>query len=402
MEYQFRNIVGQSGSITLLQRSVMRKNLGKITILEGLHGTGKTTAALTAALAFNCEESENGEPCLHCSNCRSILDAIEHGGSTRNFVKVNMPEFNTGMKFEDLMKEIFVLQNSQQVVYVLEEAHALKDKNLQTALLEQIDKMPQNVHLIMTTTELGDLIQPLRSRARIYHFTRLSTRDSELLLSIECKNRDISLDQETSRVVVNAARGIPRDLISLLDFISQNSVTMDELLAYLCVIDTYSFIDLFTAMTEQSITSMMQMLDSISAKASLRIFIQQLKEFYLNVIFLIEGGISDYFTGEQADAVKSLVKPDALFKIAAIIEKFSYNSSEADVKFAFLRMHQLMIGSSLESSLVKPSATISTQVQQRKEVIRDNAFIKQKAGSSVKELTRSDFLETLDVFGKTK
>ena len=300
------------------------------------------------------------------------------------------------------MKEIFVLQNSQQVVYVLEEAHALKDKNLQTALLEQIDKMPQNVHLIMTTTELGDLIQPLRSRARIYHFTRLSTRDSELLLSIECKNRDISLDQETSRVIVNAARGIPRDLISLLDFISQNSVTMDELMAYLCVIDTYSFIDLFTAMTEQSITSMMQMLDSILAKASLRIFIQQLKEFYLNVIFLIEGGISDYFTGEQADAVKSLVKPDVLFKIAAIIEKFSYNSSEADVKFAFLRMHQLMIGSSLESSLVKPSATISTQVQQRKEVIRDNAFIKQKAGSSVKELTRSDFLETLDVFGKTK
>ena len=49
MEYQFRNIVGQSGSITLLQRSVMRKNLGKITILEGLHGTGKTTAALTIA-----------------------------------------------------------------------------------------------------------------------------------------------------------------------------------------------------------------------------------------------------------------------------------------------------------------------------------------------------------------
>lgn len=402
MVYQFKNIVGQSGSITLFQRSVMRKNLGKITILEGIHGTGKTTAALTAALAFNCEESTNGEPCLHCASCKAILEAIERGGSTRNFVKINVPECSSGTKFEDLMKEIFVLQNSQQVVYVLEEAHALKDKNLQTALLEQIDKMPSNVHLIMTTTELGDLIQPLRSRSRIYHFTRLNSRDAELLLGIECKNRGLSLDQEMSRVIINAARGIPRDLISLLDFISQNSVTMDELLAYLCVIDTYSFIDLFTAMTEQSISSMMHTLDSILAKASIRIFIQQLKEFYLNVIFLIEGGISDYFTSDQADAIKSLVQPSALFKIASIIEKFSYNSSEADVKFAFLRIHQLMIGSSLEESLKKQSATVSTQMQQRKEVIKDKAFLKQKAESSVKEISKSDFLEMLDAFGKTK
>ena len=177
---------------------------------------------------------------------------------------------------------------------------------------------------------------------------------------------------------------------------------MDELLAYLCVIDTYSFIDLFTAMTEQSISSMMHTLDSILDKASIRIFIQQLKEFYLNVIFLIEGGISDYFTSDQADAIKSLVQPSALFKIASIIEKFSYNSSEADVKFAFLRIHQLMIGSSLEESLKKQSATVSTQMQQRKEVIKDKAFLKQKAESSVKEISKSDFLEMLDAFGKTK
>ena len=402
MVYQFKNIVGQSGSITLLQRSVMRRTLGKITILEGLHGTGKTTAAITAALAFNCQESKNGEPCLHCDSCKSILAAIEHGGNTRNFVKVNVPEFNTSAKFESLMKEIFVLQNSQPVIYVLEEVHALKDKNLQTALLEQIDKMQSNVHLIMTTTELSDLIQPLRSRARIYHFTRLNTRDSELLLTLELQRRNDKMSADMSRVVVNAARGIPRDLISLLDFIEQNSVTMDELLSYLCVIDQYFFIDLFTAMTEQSVINMMHTLDSILAKSSLKIFIQQLKEFYLNVIFLIEGGISDYFTEDQASAIKSLIPRDSLFKIASVIEKFNYLSSEADVKFAFLRMHQLMIGSSLDVSIKQPNKSISAQIQQRKETINDQNFIRQKSASSVKELTKNDFLETLDAFSKTK
>ena len=61
-----------------------------------------------------------------------------------------------------------------------------------------------------------------------------------------------------------------------------------------------------------------------------------------------------------------------------------------------------MIGSSLEESLKKQSATVSTQMQQRKEVIKDKAFLKQKAESSVKEISKSDFLEMLDAFGKTK
>ena len=41
-------------------------------------------------------------------------------------------------------------------------------------------------------------------------------------------------------------------------------------------------------------------------------------------------------------------------------------------------------------------------MQQRKEVIKDKAFLKQKAESSVKEISKSDFLEMLDAFGKTK
>ena len=399
MELQFRNIVGQRGSITLLQRSIARGNLGKITILEGVHGAGKTTTAFIAALSENCEHRINGEPCLKCKSCLSILDAIQHGGSTYNFNLVNIPEHNSGTKFSDLMNEIFVLQNTGTMVYVLEEAHSLHDKDLQTALLEQIDKMPNNIHLIMTTTEISDLIQPLRSRARIYHFSRLRQNESQLLLNRVCNAKGKKLSRETMKLIINLSRGIPRDIISLVEFILDNNVSHDELIDYLNVISNDDFIQLFTLLKTNTLSDLLDKLDELLGSNNMDTFVSQLKEFYLNCVYLVEGGIDDFFTDVQAETILATLDHKSIFSIASLVEKLSKFSTSADIRFCFLKIRQLLQDSNLNKSIATPTTALSRQVQATKDITKDTEFVNSSSLNKQQEVTRSDFLELLNTFG---
>lgn len=400
MIYQFCDMIGQAGSITLLQRSLAKGNFPKVTILSGVHGTGKSTAALISAMAYTCEHPNNGEPCLNCNSCKAILKASKTNWVTRNFIKVNMPERINKQSFEQLLKEIFVLQVSEgKCVYVLEEMHAVKDRIMQTALLERIDAMPDNVIIIMTTTELSDLIQPLQSRARVFRFSRINQRESENLVFRWCQQHGVGLSKKMEALLIKTAKGVPRDLISLLDFVTNNDVTFEELTSYLNLIDVDDIISLFLATSEVQASSGIAKLDALLKKHECGIVIVQIKEFVLDAIYFMEGNIHGIFSRSQETLVHECFDGVQLIQIASILDKLGKYSSDIDVKFAFLRIRQVMTNKKLASIVTGNKKAAAIQQRASASIIKDKEAVEHLAKNDTQKMDRQAFLDTMSLFG---
>lgn len=345
--YNFREVVGNRGSVSLLQRSLVNDKFRKFTILEGYHGVGKSTTALLAAMTLTCVHPVDGNPCQECTSCKAIISSLSKTGKTSNFYKVNIPDVYKERDFDELLKEIFSLQSgSSRIVYVLEEAHAIRDENNQNKLLERIDRMPANVFVIMTTTEVEKLSKPLRSRALVYHFGRLNKKESKILLDILCTSRGIKIPYETQELILQQTHGIARDIESSIDFISDNEVTTEEYLSFLFKLDINELIQLFVATESTNVYDSLELLDNMLDNVGSDKFISQLKSFILEVLFLTEGDFSEKFSTDQKIAVKNIMGDKPISKIISVIEKLNKYSTEEDIKLSFVKIRQLLKGSS--------------------------------------------------------
>lgn len=392
----FNDLTGNEGSILLLKRALANRTLKNFIIMEGVNGTGKSSSATITAMSLLCENPQNGEPCLHCSSCQAILNMQPGSTNTRNFSRVNIPTKTADRDFDSLLNEIFVLQNSDgNIVYVLEEAHAIRDESSQEKLLDKIDHMPNNVYIIMTTTEANKLIDPLRSRAMEFQFTRLNKTSSTLLLDRICSQNGIVLSKEQKDLIIREGRGIPRDIIKLTEFVAQNNVTLDELRAYLGdTVTTESFIDLFTSLTEPNSYHALQALDEILSDCDLNVFIRQLKTFILNTIFLIDGGIKENFSKSEIAIIRETFSSRQLTQIASLVERLNKYTSEEDLKFVFIKIRSVMQNASQSSVLTRNTAKAKQQSMSADSLRQDKIAIEREQGnttSNTERITKDTF-----------
>ncbi len=75
----FKNVLGHSRPISLLQRAIENEKVVNSYLFLGNEGIGKKVVALEFAKALNClnEEAARGEACDHCASCKKI-DHILH------------------------------------------------------------------------------------------------------------------------------------------------------------------------------------------------------------------------------------------------------------------------------------------------------------------------------------
>ncbi len=74
----FKNVLGHSKPIALLQRAIRNEKVVNSYLFLGAGGIGKKVVALQFAKALNClrGEAEGGEACDHCSSCKKIDHAL--------------------------------------------------------------------------------------------------------------------------------------------------------------------------------------------------------------------------------------------------------------------------------------------------------------------------------------
>lgn len=360
----FDDLVGNAVTLSLIKRTLANKTFNHVVLFHGSHGTGKSTVAKNVALALTCENPQNGKPCGECLACKTNINAFETTGQSRTVKIVNCGMILDKKDVAQFIQEVFVLEAAPgNQVYVLEEVHALKDVNgAFTSLLAEIDKIPPNVYLILCTTKPTAIEAALRSRCLQYTFNRLSSSESRLLLQREIRRLGYTdIQPSIMELLVNSARGIPRELMKSLEFVVNASTSLAELQTFLGHISAGTFIHLFTLMKSAEMASYLEAADNLLSSFSTEVVVNGLKDFILDSIFRLESNDIDVFSTVDTASIKNLFTFDTLMKIAGILEKLDYRSDANDIQFALLKIRQVMQGRSFTDVVLEQKQLASKE-----------------------------------------
>ncbi|MBQ5362104.1 MAG: DNA polymerase III subunit gamma/tau, partial [Clostridia bacterium] len=209
---RFEDVCGQEHVTSILQYQTKTGGLSHAYLFCGSRGTGKTTCAKILAKAVNCENPQNGSPCLTCDACRSI-----EAGSATDVLEMDAASNNGVDNIRDIRDEVVYPPNAlKKRVYIIDEVHMLSASAF-NALLKTLEEPPEYVVFILATTELQKLPATIISRCQRYDFRRIATPVLADRLCYIAAQEGISLDREAAVLLGRMAQGGMRDAISLLE-----------------------------------------------------------------------------------------------------------------------------------------------------------------------------------------
>lgn len=181
----------------------------KVLILQGAYGTGKTSLARIFARALNCKNKINGEPCGVCEVCKNIEDTIYYSEYDSALVG--------NVEAVKSLRDYFVNNtDSYWKVITIDEFH-LVSVQAQSALLKIFEESTSKIFFILCTTNIENILKPLRSRALELNLTLIPDDIIKANLKEIIKVKNIDIEDNIIDLIVLRARGHLRDAHMLLD-----------------------------------------------------------------------------------------------------------------------------------------------------------------------------------------
>ena len=208
----FDQVVGQPHVVRTLRNAIEADRVAHAYLFAGPWGTGKTTMAKILAKSLNCERGPTVDPCLVCESCRSIhdataIDVIEmDAASHRGIDDIREIRDRVGMR----------PALGRRKVYIVDEAHMLT-KEASNAVLKTLEEPPSHVVFVLCTTEMGAMLETIRSRCQRFAFFRPGLAEIGLVLHRIAEAEKIDLDPAAIPHIARAAAGSFRDAVSTLD-----------------------------------------------------------------------------------------------------------------------------------------------------------------------------------------
>lgn len=208
----FDDVISQEHITTTLKNQIINGSAAHAYLFTGSRGTGKTTCAKILAMAVNCLNPRDGNPCLECERCREILD-----GTTTDIVEMDAASNNGVDDVRQLRDEVaYTPVSCKYRVYIIDEVHMLSIAAF-NALLKTLEEPPPHVKFILATTELHKVPATISSRCQRFEFRRVDIADSaERLLSV-AENEGVSLERDAAELISRLSDGGMRDALSILD-----------------------------------------------------------------------------------------------------------------------------------------------------------------------------------------
>ena len=208
---KFSQMVGQKAIVRALSNQAASKRVAHAYLFCGSRGTGKTSAARIMAMAINCEQPQNGDPCLECTSCKALgsettLDVFEMDAASNSRVE----EIR-----EMLSRTDYPPQFVHYKVYIIDEVHMLSNAAF-NALLKTLEEPPEYMVFILATTEPQKLPATILSRCQRFDFGRISEQEiiSRLKMALQ---EGLSAEEDALQLIAASAQGSMRDAWSLMD-----------------------------------------------------------------------------------------------------------------------------------------------------------------------------------------
>ncbi|MBW2645586.1 MAG: DNA polymerase III subunit gamma/tau [Deltaproteobacteria bacterium] len=257
----FEEVIGQEHVTRTLQNAIQSDRVAHALIFAGPRGVGKTSVARILAKALNCKKGPTTTPCNNCDSCREITDGITvdvfeiDGASNRGINEIR--ELRENIKY--------MPSRSRNKIYIIDEVHMLT-KEAFNALLKTLEEPPEHVIFIFATTELHKVPITIQSRCQIYNFKRINSNDIVGQLKNICNATGIEVSEEIFWIIAREAEGGMRDALSLLDQIiaySEDSITDEQVLDILGVVDRKRISDMATAILTNDVIRALELLDDL-------------------------------------------------------------------------------------------------------------------------------------------
>ncbi len=205
----FKEIIGQRHIVSALKSQVASGNIAHAYLFSGSRGTGKTSTALVLAKAINCENPQEGEPCLSCNSC---LDT-----NSVDIIEMDAASYNSVDDIRQLREFVrFAPAKSKKKIYIIDEVHMLSPGAF-NALLKTLEEPPEYIVFILATTELHKIIPTIQSRCQRFEFKRVS-RDGMRTKIYEIANQyGVDVEDEAAELIIRTADGSMRDTLALLE-----------------------------------------------------------------------------------------------------------------------------------------------------------------------------------------
>ncbi|MEN9201701.1 MAG: DNA polymerase III subunit gamma/tau [Thermostichus sp. DG_1_6_bins_120] len=281
---RFADVVGQAAVVRTLANAIRLGRIAPAYLFCGPRGTGKTSSARILAKSLNCEQGPTADPCLVCSQCRSIS-----AGSALDVIEIDAAS-NTGVdNIRELIERAqFAPVNSRYKVYVIDECHMLSSAAF-NALLKTLEEPPPHVVFVLATTDPQRVLPTVISRCQRFDYRRIPLQDMVVHLEKIASQEGIPITPAALQVVAQLSQGGLRDAESLLDQLSllEGTITPEAVWDLVGVIPECHLLDLLDAVAAQDapgvLTQVRQLLERGKEPLTL---VQNLAAFYRDLLLI--------------------------------------------------------------------------------------------------------------------
>ena len=356
----FNEVVGQEHVTKTLTNSIELNQTSHAYLFTGPRGVGKTTMARVLAKAVNCINVPNC--CLQpigerkfCDNCISI-----NSGSMIDLIEIDAASNRSIDDIRDIKeKSLFAPNIGTKKVYIIDEAHGLTGP-AQQAFLKLLEEPPENVIIILATTEISSIPQTIISRCQRFDFNRINLNQMSSHLKLISDSEQINISLDACKAIALNSSGSLRDAENILQQIStlkNKSVEDEDIFEFLGLTRINTGIELLTKILNKESSRVLEIVneESDSGADPLHLKNQVLK--CLRGTIYIKNGLTNLLE-ESESTINSLTEISGDFSVEQLnnVSKVLVNSKiEANefppisLEVAFIECCELMGANKLEN-----------------------------------------------------